>query len=752
MTHAHTVAAHIAHLLLPHATPAQLGDITLAPHQQDAIARLLSLLHQHAGALLADDVGTGKTFIALGVASHYRSPLILAPAALRNHWRTALARTRQTIPIRSIQQLSLTPPPTTLSPDLVIIDEAHHLRTHSTNRYRHTAHLCQHAHVLLLSATPIHNSTNDLHHLFALANTTLTTTQIASLIVRRTRTTTPSPTIAPRPRVHTATPLPTEETPDITHTITTLPLPTPPAITALLHLGLLRHWMSSAGALLHALSTLRARLIALDLALLAGTPTDAHTIARQLAGPDALQLGLLDTPHTQHTTAPSRDAVQHALHAVLALRTHVAQLAPARDHARAQQLLAVRDQHAPAPVIAFSQFTATIRALGRTLRHTPGVATLTGTRATIASGPLPRSALLRLIAPHAHHAPTPPQHQTVSLLLTTDALSEGLDLSDASAVIHLDLPWTDTRLAQRVGRIARLGSPHGAVTQYHCQSAVPPEQARAQIERLRAKQQSAESLIGPSAIPTLSRSDPPPTRHAAQRETQRERITLRAQRWSHATPAPHHIALQSATVPLLADEAACALGIVLHAEHQVVACSARPARRMRIGASLTLLDDVTDRLDRALRRHTPDIAPDPDLTRRVTSGLRRWSSLRNSHWTGCAAGHEPAQHLAVVTAAARAIDRVVDRLPVEQRVLARTPARAARDAVARVRGVASLRALAQWVAECPGGRSLDETHAWLTRCVTVAPTVAPTARSAAPPRVTWLLIGVPRASPVTPPW
>jgi superfamily II DNA or RNA helicase len=747
MTHAHTVAAHLAHLLVPHTTPSQLGDITLAPHQQSAIARLLTLLQQHAGALLADDVGTGKTFIALGVAAHYHTPVILAPAALKTHWRTALTRSRQSIPVHSIQQLSVSPLPTATKPDLVIIDEAHHLRTPSTHRYRHIAQLCQHAHVLLLSATPIHNRLDDLHHLLALFNTTLTPTHIASLIVRRTHTPALSTHIAARPRVHTAPPLSsihTPNAPDISHAITTLPLPSPSPITALLQLGLLRHWMSSAGALLHALSTLRSRLVALDLAIEQGTRTDALAIARQLAGPDALQLGLLDALHTTSITAPPRDAVQHALHAVLALRTQLATIAPAHDHARALQLLAIRDHHAPAPIIAFSQFTSTVHALSRSLRHTPGVATLTGTRAVIASGPLPRSALLRLIAPRAQRAPVPPPHQQLSLLLTTDALSEGLDLSDASAVIHLDLPWTDTRLAQRVGRIARLGSPHHAVTQYHCQSSASAEQSRTQLERLIHKQRSAEAIIGPSAIPTLHPTTPARTRHAAHHESVRDRITRRACRWATVTPAHNDRTPQSAFVPLRDSETTCAIGIVLHGEHRVVACSARPARRLRVGTSLTLLDDVTHRLDHALRHDAGDVPHDVALTRRITAGLCRWTVLHGGQWAAHTSGTGPAQHKAILAAAARTIDRIVDRLPVDQRLLMRPHARAARDALARVRGVASLRALAELIEHSPTSGSTAEVREWLARYVTVAPTVSTTAQAAEPPRVTWLLIGVPR--------
>lgn len=57
----------------------------------------------------------------------------------------------------------------------------------------------------------------------------------------------------------------------------------------------------------------------------------------------------------------------------------------------------------------------------------------------------------------------PAQAEVIDLLLTTALLSEGVNLQDAQVVIHLDIPWTAARMEQRVGRVARLGSRHGAV-------------------------------------------------------------------------------------------------------------------------------------------------------------------------------------------------------------------------------------------------------------------------------------------------
>ena len=57
----------------------------------------------------------------------------------------------------------------------------------------------------------------------------------------------------------------------------------------------------------------------------------------------------------------------------------------------------------------------------------------------------------------------PPPHLDASVLVATDVAGEGLDLHGANFVIHYDLPWTPARLAQRVGRVRRLGSPHRSV-------------------------------------------------------------------------------------------------------------------------------------------------------------------------------------------------------------------------------------------------------------------------------------------------
>ena len=89
----------------------------------------------------------------------------------------------------------------------------------------------------------------------------------------------------------------------------------------------------------------------------------------------------------------------------------------------------------------------------------------------------------RGFAPRASGVGAPPPANLISLLLTTDLLSEGVNLQDAGVVVHLDLPFTNARLQQRLGRIARFGSRHGVVRSFAFR---PPASAEAvaRIENL----------------------------------------------------------------------------------------------------------------------------------------------------------------------------------------------------------------------------------------------------------------------------
>ena len=143
----------------------------LAPHQIPAAERLLAMLRRYGGALLADAVGLGKSYVALAVALALDEPFALVvPAVLVHQWRSLLARHQADASIMTHESLSVGTVRPSAGPSvrLFVVDEAHRFRNPDTNRYRALAKLVVGARALLVTATPVHNRVADLFHLFRL--------------------------------------------------------------------------------------------------------------------------------------------------------------------------------------------------------------------------------------------------------------------------------------------------------------------------------------------------------------------------------------------------------------------------------------------------------------------------------------------------------------------------------------------------------------------------------------------------------
>ncbi len=529
---ASTVKAHIARAVMPPTPPRIIGDVTLLPHQAEAVVRLRAIISEFHGALLADDVGLGKTYVALALAAERRTAHVIAPAILLPMWRHAIARAACThVQLHSLHAFSSASPPVSTrsshGDDLVIVDEAHHLRTCGTKRYRAVAAFVANHDVLLLSATPLYNDAHDLRHLLALfaggREDLLAPHRLAQLIVRRTQS---SPQRI-RPRVHEHPPH------DIPHdratlsAILALPAPLPAhdgAVSgALIRLGLLRTWCSSDAALTHAVHKRLARGEALRQALLVGRhPTHAE-LRSWLVGDHEVQLAFpeLLASHETESGALLEILEQHlaALRALSVLHRRSA----CGDAIRAQAIRDIKANNPNVSIVAFSQFAQTVHALHRALADIAGVGSLTGTHARIASGPITRQHALASFAPLAQGRPPPPPHQAITLLITTDLLAEGVNLQDAGIVLHCDLPWTDALRQQRIGRCARIGSRHNVVQVYQLGPPTNSAHILKLSDRLKHKAQLAEHFVG---APAQS-----PARSAADVATQ---IHIALHAWSHA--------------------------------------------------------------------------------------------------------------------------------------------------------------------------------------------------------------------------
>lgn len=116
-----------------------------------------------------------------------------------------------------------------------------------------------------------------------------------------------------------------------------------------------------------------------------------------------------------------------------------------------------------------------------------------GRRATI-EGFAPRT------ASPLNDAGEPSAEDLYDLLLTTDVLSEGVNLQQAGQIINYDLPWNPMRIVQRHGRIDRIGSQFKEV---HLGVFFPAERLDAMLgleHRLNVKLAQAAAAVGTGQV------------------------------------------------------------------------------------------------------------------------------------------------------------------------------------------------------------------------------------------------------------
>ena len=470
----------------------RVGHFTLRPDQVATVERLLASVNAVGGALLADPPGTGKTVVALAVAATEPSAVVCAPAAVRDHWATLTSRAGLALPFVSLEALSrgAVCPPTSL----IIVDEAHQLRTPRTRRYRTLAAACIDRRVLLLSATPVVNRLADRTALLALflgpRAGQLSPAALGACVIR-------GGTTAVRPTVRRGGTLDgTVTVPGLAAALRTLPPPLPLSTGAAAHplvlTTLAMAWQSSLAALDAALRRRVQRGEAIHDLLEAGRRPTAAALRAWMVDGASTQLAfaaLVDAPDasasrtargtpgshrgpTADSTHP-RDAdwcaVAHAvvrrhLDAVRALRDRIApwieREASARADALRQQLVGDSANRG----IVFAHHRATVEALHAALRADPGIVSLTGARVRAAAGRWSRAEVVAALQRDAGPW-RPDDPRGIRLVLASDVLSEGIELPAIRWLVHADLPWTPARLEQRLGRIRRAGS-GGVVRSY----------------------------------------------------------------------------------------------------------------------------------------------------------------------------------------------------------------------------------------------------------------------------------------------
>lgn len=451
------------------------ADIALLPYQLEPALALIN--GTAARILIADEVGLGKTvqagvIVAETIARRQDAHvLVLCPAGLRAQWNDELTRRFHLAPVvldsASLRRLPLgdganpwAAHPLVLTStdyikrpevvraleslvwDLIVIDEAHGIAGHS-DRHAAAALLAQRSRtVVMLTATPHSGddvafarlaSVGDLEAAFPLLVFRRTRAETSGLTRRRTRWL----------RVR------------LTHAELNM------------HRALMayvqRVWRRPAS---HAA---RLAMIILTRRACSGAPSLARTIERRLAllatgSPEDTQLQLPlslvesnDEVLDAEVGTPGLESLhdeRRALETVLALARQ------AGESGKLQALTRLL-RRSNEPAIVFTEYRDTLTALARELA---GFATCQ------LHGGLAAAERAEVI-----HAFTT---GTAKVLLATDAASEGLNLQQrCRLVVHLEVPWTPTRIEQRVGRVDRIGQAR-TVHQVHLVARATVEESR----------------------------------------------------------------------------------------------------------------------------------------------------------------------------------------------------------------------------------------------------------------------------------
>lgn len=149
-----------------------LSSRKLQNFQERSIKQILWRLDKNGVAMLADSVGLGKTITAIGVIRQYtgRRIIVIAPKSLAGQWENEIAREKMlgitVISMQNKNQIDEERKKDRYMPiSLFVIDESHNLRSHNSKRFQQISEWLvdnSDANTLLLTATPVNNSIDDL--------------------------------------------------------------------------------------------------------------------------------------------------------------------------------------------------------------------------------------------------------------------------------------------------------------------------------------------------------------------------------------------------------------------------------------------------------------------------------------------------------------------------------------------------------------------------------------------------------------
>ena len=150
--------------------------------QEEAARSVIKKLEKYSGVVLADEVGLGKTIVALSVVQHYllkgEKALIVAPASLESTWNSVDYLKNDELELLQGGNVNFYTYGRLKNIDhpkqygLIVFDEAHALRNgDKIKTYQNVQHILSkmsNPKILFLTATPINNGVMDLYNLVKL--------------------------------------------------------------------------------------------------------------------------------------------------------------------------------------------------------------------------------------------------------------------------------------------------------------------------------------------------------------------------------------------------------------------------------------------------------------------------------------------------------------------------------------------------------------------------------------------------------
>lgn len=153
---------------------------SLADFQKVAVKQAIQMIKDNGGAFVSDVVGLGKSYIGAGIVKHFARtqgarPLIICPKPLEDMWEDyneTFQLNARVLPMSKLRSgsgggfMSILDQTRYKDRDFVLIDESHHFRHHSSQRYELLYDYLAKGgkKVCLLTATPRNKSAKDVYN------------------------------------------------------------------------------------------------------------------------------------------------------------------------------------------------------------------------------------------------------------------------------------------------------------------------------------------------------------------------------------------------------------------------------------------------------------------------------------------------------------------------------------------------------------------------------------------------------------